>query len=153
MSVLYIIDSQVPDFQVLRASLPEDAEVIVLDVFDDGVEQIVRALDGRTGVDALHIISHGSSGMLRLGSTLVDAAYLAQNPQPWDRIGRSLTETGDILLYGCNVAAGEGGRAFVDQLARVTGADVAASDDAPAVRLWAGTGCWSNLSAVSMSSR
>lgn len=44
-------------------------------------------------------------------------------------IGSSLTETGDILLYGCNVAQGDVGVSFVNSLAQITGADVAASDD------------------------
>ena len=33
----------------------------------------------------------------------------------------------DILLYGCNVAAGKGGVAFVDSLSAITRADVAAA--------------------------
>ncbi|MFZ4526239.1 MAG: DUF4347 domain-containing protein [Chlorobium sp.] len=44
-------------------------------------------------------------------------------------MGSSLSPSGDILLYGCNVAAGAEGLAFVDALARLTHADVAASDD------------------------
>ena len=36
---------------------------------------------------------------------------------------------GDLLIYGCDLAATERGEQFVDSLARLTGADVAASDD------------------------
>jgi hypothetical protein len=32
-------------------------------------------------------------------------------------------------IYGCNLAASEDGKALVDSLARLTGTDVAASDD------------------------
>ncbi len=35
----------------------------------------------------------------------------------------------DILLYGCNVGADDDGQAFVESVARLTQADVAASDD------------------------
>jgi hypothetical protein len=42
-------------------------------------------------------------------------------------IGRTLTPDGDILLYGCDVARGEVGRTFIADLARLTGADVAAA--------------------------
>ena len=42
----------------------------------------------------------------------------------------ALTQDADILLYGCNVGEGAVGRGFVAQLASLTGADVAASDDA-----------------------
>ena len=41
----------------------------------------------------------------------------------------ALANDADLLLYGCDVAAGETGRAFVEQLAQSTGADVAASTD------------------------
>ena len=41
----------------------------------------------------------------------------------------TLTEDGDILLYGCNIAAGEEGEAFIEELAELTAADIAASDD------------------------
>lgn len=40
-----------------------------------------------------------------------------------------LTDTGDILFYGCNVAEGDQGQAFVDQLKALTSADIAASTD------------------------
>ena len=38
----------------------------------------------------------------------------------------SLTEDGDILLYGCDIAAGEEGEAFIEELAELTAADIAA---------------------------
>lgn len=44
-------------------------------------------------------------------------------------IGAALSEHGDILLYGCNVAEGAMGLQFIDALAQATGADVAASTD------------------------
>src|SRR5262249_40537568 len=41
--------------------------------------------------------------------------------------GNALKSTGDILIYGCDVAEGASGRKFVDTLSKLTGADVAAS--------------------------
>jgi hypothetical protein len=41
--------------------------------------------------------------------------------QQW---GQSLTATGDILLYGSNVAQGSAGKDFVQQISQLTGADV-----------------------------
>ena len=43
--------------------------------------------------------------------------------------GDALGDDADILFYGCNVAEGEIGEAFVAVLAELTGADIAASDD------------------------
>lgn len=39
----------------------------------------------------------------------------------------SLADDADILIYGCEVAAGLEGRLFIEQIARLTGADIAAS--------------------------
>ncbi|MBK8386284.1 MAG: DUF4347 domain-containing protein [Candidatus Accumulibacter sp.] len=45
-------------------------------------------------------------------------------------IGSSLTDSGDLLLYGCNVAQGDAGKLFIDSLAAaMSQADVAASND------------------------
>ena len=46
--------------------------------------------------------------------------------QQW---GKSLSESASILLYGCNIAAGESGLKFVQKISELTGANIAASDD------------------------
>ncbi|MBF0621207.1 MAG: DUF4347 domain-containing protein [Magnetococcales bacterium] len=43
--------------------------------------------------------------------------------------GDALSEDADILFYGCDVAAGDDGTAFVKGLSQLTGADVTASTD------------------------
>ncbi len=43
--------------------------------------------------------------------------------------GRALSADADILIYGCDVAQQRSGKALIDALARLTGADVAASED------------------------
>ena len=43
--------------------------------------------------------------------------------------GNALTETGDILFYGCNIAADSAGQSLLNNIAELTGADVAASED------------------------
>src|SRR5690606_28436430 len=44
-------------------------------------------------------------------------------------IGAALNADGDILLYGCQVAEGDAGARFLETLANLTGADIAASID------------------------
>lgn len=81
--------------------------------------------------DAIHILSHGAAGTLHLGSTSLTNNHL-DDPSIQTvlaKIGESLTVDGDLLLYGCNIAADAEGQRFVANLAAVTGADVAASDD------------------------
>ena len=105
-------------------------DIVMLDADEDGVAQIDRVLAGEHDLAAIHILSHGASGSIGLGSSRVDAGFLADHEAAVAGWGRALQADGDLLLYGCDVAAGEQGRAFLQQLARLTGADVAASDDA-----------------------
>ena len=56
-----------------------------------------------------------------------DTAALKANSSTLKSLGSHLTDTADILLYGCSTGAGEAGTNFVNTLANLTGADVAAS--------------------------
>ncbi|HYC01653.1 MAG TPA: DUF4347 domain-containing protein, partial [Azospirillaceae bacterium] len=123
------VDPRVADYQSLIAGARSGVEVVVLDAGQDGFAQIASYLEGRSGVQALHILSHGSAGSLQLGSGGIDGTTLQANATLLARIGGALTEDADILLYGCDVAAGETGVSFISTLAEMTGADVAASDD------------------------
>lgn len=125
---IVFIEDNVPDLDTLLHGFGAGKEVVVLDARADGLQQIVDALQGRSGIDALHIISHGAAGALNLGALTLDAASLNAHGAELQAIGASLKPGADILLYGCDVGAGQGA-SFVDQLAIATGADVAASND------------------------
>ena len=124
---IIFIDSRVTEYQSLLDGLPQPTEVFILDSESNGLTQMLDKLKGRSGVDALHLVSHGSQGALYLGSTVLDSANLASFGSQLAGIGDAMTPTGDILLYGCNVAQGDLGQTFIEQLAVLTRADVAAS--------------------------
>ncbi|MGB0712355.1 MAG: DUF4347 domain-containing protein, partial [Gammaproteobacteria bacterium] len=124
-----IIDPRVDGVEELVSSVSPAAQVFVLDRDRDPIDQISELLAGRSGVNAVHIVAHGGSGSLALGDTLVDSGTLAARSSEIASWGGSMSDTADILVYGCNVAEGDKGRAFVDQFSELTGADVAASED------------------------
>lgn len=126
---LLFVDSRVADKESLISSISSDSEYYVLDEERDGVAQMVDILAGRSGFDSIQIISHGSPGTITIGSTVLDNGTLTAYADHLAAIGRSLNDDGDLLLYGCNVGAGAVGESFVERLAEMTGADVAASDD------------------------
>ena len=128
-SKIVFLDGMVPDRDLLLSHLPADAECCLLDEGLDGIDQILTFISGRSGIDSIHLVSHGSPGSLRIGSTLLDFSNVGTYASRLAAIGAALQENGDLLLYGCDVGAGPGGAAFVRTLARFTGADVAASDD------------------------
>ncbi|MCZ0901261.1 DUF4347 domain-containing protein, partial [Microcoleus sp. HI-ES] len=79
-------------------------------------------------VDQVHVFSHGNSGSLQLGSTTLNSDNLSQYESQLQGWRNALSDQADILLYGCDVAAGSGSD-FVDRLGELTGADIAASTD------------------------
>lgn len=58
---LVIIDSAVPDKEVLLNALNDNVQVIELDADRDAVAQITTALSGASDFDAIHIVSHGNT--------------------------------------------------------------------------------------------
>jgi hypothetical protein len=125
---IVFIEDNVADIDTLIKGIGGGKEIVILDSTQDGVHQIAQALLGRGGIDAVHIMSHGSEGALSLGTLMLDAGKLDAYKGDLQAIGQSMSAGGDILLYGCNVGAGNGA-GFVQQLAIATGADVAASND------------------------
>ena len=133
---LLVIDNKVSNWQSLAAGVGNDTAVLILDSGSDGLMQIsdylttlAASAPDFTPLQSLQIISHGSAGNLLLGSSTVTTANLKQYTSQLAKIGSSLMATGDILLYGCNVAAGQSGLDFINQFAALTNADVAASND------------------------
>jgi Domain of unknown function (DUF4347) len=125
---IIFIDTRVADYKSLLVNIQPDTEVVILDPTKDGITQITESLLGKQ-YDSLHIVSHGSAGSLQLGSNYLNSGNLSQYASQLQQWKTSLTEEADILLYGCDVAAGETGVGFVQQLSQMTGADVAASND------------------------
>ncbi|GCL43650.1 DUF4347 domain-containing protein [Dolichospermum planctonicum] len=123
------IDPNVTDWQNLVNGVEPGSLVFIIDQTRDGIRQITDKLAALTDIDSVQIISHGGEGSLSLGSTQLNSATLNSYSSQLQQWGQSLTTTGDILLYGCDVAGGVIGKAFVQQISQLTGADVAASDD------------------------
>ena len=123
------VDARVEDYQSIVANVAINIEVHILNSEEDGIAQMAKILRGRQNLDSIQIISHGSSGSLSLGSTVLNDDNLAHHKNTLENIGASLSESGDILLYGCNVAKGDQGLHFINKLAEYTHADIAASDD------------------------
>ncbi len=127
------VDESADNYQFLASNLADSAEVIVLRRDGSELAQIGAAIEKYTSVgglvDAIHIFSHGSPGQLQLGSTVVNSGNLQQYARVFQTWRSRLHEGADIVLYGCEVGAGEIGQSFIQQLRQLTGADIAASAD------------------------
>jgi Domain of unknown function (DUF4347) len=123
------IDARVPDLHsVIDAAAPATL-IVVLRSDHDGFAQMASALHGVTGLQSISVVSHGSASELTLGSSTLSAGNLLDFARDLWAIGEALSHSGDVVLYGCNVGAGPSGEAFVSDLAKLVGADFAASDN------------------------
>ena len=132
---LIFIDAGVENSEQLLAGILEEKpdsnlEIRFLDASQDGVSQITDTLSSAKGkYDAIHIISHGDEGEIQLGNSWLDEDSLAANANAIASWSDALTDDADLLFYGCNLAGNEAGESFIESMAALTGADVAASED------------------------
>ena len=141
---LVFVDAAVADRETLLADLESqkaagrDIEIIEIGADDDGISLITAALAARDGIDAVHLLTHGGEAQVRLGNTVLSEATQALRSAEIGGWRTALSADADLLIYGCDVGAGEDGRALVAALAALTGADVAASIDATGAALLEG---------------
>ena len=132
-TAIVFIDGGVQDPQTLANAaadvLPDDAQIHILQGDSDGFDQINEILANHDQVDEIHIFGHGKAGEARLGTASLSLETLTTHSDTLAVLKDTLTEDGDILLYGCNIASGEEGGTFIEELAEITAADIAASDD------------------------
>ncbi|NND72255.1 MAG: DUF4347 domain-containing protein, partial [Rhodothermales bacterium] len=105
------------------------ALVYLLDTESSAMTQISQALINHEDLAAIHVVSHGSTGQLRLGNETIGSDNLANHADTIAQWGSALNDAGDILLYGCQVGGGGEGQEFLDDIAALTRADISASDD------------------------
>ena len=128
------VDEGVSDADVLLSEMSAirpgiERTVIRIHSDENGLAQIAEALKGHVDIDAIHILSHGDQAQLNLGSSSITRESLSEHSDDFQAIRNSLADDADLLIYGCNFGGGEAGARALRQLARMTGADVAASDD------------------------
>ncbi|MCG8324357.1 MAG: DUF4347 domain-containing protein, partial [Thiotrichales bacterium] len=76
------------------------------------------------------MFSHGATGRLLLGNAVLDQDSMSGvYADELSGISTALTDSADILIYGCNFAEGSPGLTAARMLSNLTGADVAGSED------------------------
>lgn len=127
-----LVDTSVKDYQDLARGIGAGIGIVEFDGSKDGLAQIAQWAATARGYDAIHILSHGSAGVVRLGTAVLTQESLADatTQAELSALGRALVTGGDVLLYSCDVASGISDRAFVKSLSATMGVDVAASSDA-----------------------
>jgi hypothetical protein len=126
---ILFVDSSLPDYQQIVSAAQTGVKVVVLDKTTDGIAQIASILKDYHNIDSISIVSHGDTGVLVLGSAVLHNGDLTQYQSQLQQIGAALKPNGEILLYGCDIGAGSAGRSFINGIANLTHAVVAASSN------------------------
>ncbi|MEC8859521.1 MAG: DUF4347 domain-containing protein [Pseudomonadota bacterium] len=126
---LVVIDAQVDGWQSIYQAASAETDVVLIEAGQSGIDVLMNALSVHSNLNAIHIFSHGRSGKVQLGTDWLDVNSLSSQPAVTESLAQSLASDGDLLLYGCEIAADSSGEQFVQLLAQLTGADIAASQD------------------------
>jgi hypothetical protein len=133
-----VVDAAVehPDFFLQRLRRNQRGFVVPP---DGTLETVTQHLATFHHLQAIHLITHGAPGELHVGQTRIRTELLTENFPQADAVNvRSLLAQwqtaivpgGDLLLYGCNIAANSAGKMLLTRLGKLTQADVAASTNA-----------------------
>ena len=124
------LDQMMTDLRVINENdSSRTLEFVVLDSSKDGIAQITSALLRYNGIDGMHIVSHGGTGQVQLGSTWLSINNLDIYRNAISAWQYSMSEQADILFYGCNLAGSEDGQRLLQEMSILTDSDVAASED------------------------
>jgi hypothetical protein len=134
---LVFLDSSIENLDQMTADLramgdadpSRTLEFVILDSTKDGIAQITSALLRYNGIDGMHIVSHGGTGQVQLGSTWLNVHSLDTYRNAIGAWQHSMSDKADILFYGCNLAGSEDGQLLLQEMSVLTDCDVAASED------------------------
>ncbi|PKU25885.1 Ig-like domain-containing protein [Telmatospirillum siberiense] len=128
------VDTSLDNWRQLVADIQASKPGMAIELIDggkDGLAQMAVWAESNSGYDAIHVLSHGSEGVIELGTNILTDAGLSNATIQAElaEIGHALNAGGDLLIYGCDLAAGTDGQKLITDLAADTGANVAASTD------------------------
>ena len=131
---LIFVDGAVENSSELIAELTnstsDEVQVFTLNSDSDGIEQMSLILAQYAGVKSVHLVSHGSAGRLNVGATQLDSQSITGHKESISSWDNALADNADILIYGCDLAANDDGRALVESIGLYANADISASNDA-----------------------
>lgn len=115
------INASLINASLINASLNESSNGL------DGLTEIHRVLNHNPALRELHLISHGRPGCIEFGSIGISRETLATNTAQVEMLSAIGDQIDQLVIYGCNVAAGDAGAEFLATLSRVMGCAITAS--------------------------
>jgi hypothetical protein len=124
---IVFVDPGISDLDTLLQGVRPGIETHLLTTDEPALVQMARAVAGRGGLEAIHVISHGKPGEVSFSAGAVATDDIERTAAELAGFGRALGADGALLIWACETGAGERGAAFLDALAQKTGVRVAAA--------------------------
>ncbi|NJM29613.1 MAG: DUF4347 domain-containing protein [Rhizobiales bacterium] len=121
------IDSGVENVSGLEAGMRSGVKAIVLNRHEPALDQMARALEGRSGVAGLHVFAHGSPGEVAFSAGRLTEETIGDAAASLGRIGAALAESATVKLWSCETGSGAAGQSFVSAFADGLARPVAAA--------------------------
>ncbi len=126
---LYIISGEGKEISDITNLLENKGSKIVSLSGKDGLKQLIenfRQNHKDSTYERIHLINHGSNDKLDIGTTKINSKNISYYKKQLEELGTYISDDGDIILWGCNIAETIEGEKLVDRLSIYTSADVAA---------------------------
>lgn len=107
---LTFIDTNIECPSLLIRAARSDADLVFLSRNRDGIEQIVRHLRGRGRLSSIHLLAEVVRGRLLLCGKALGLRELRERETDISRIGRSLANSGQLLVGAGRNPDGQGER-------------------------------------------
>src|SRR5947208_3496975 len=122
------IDRGVDDLETLLAGIRPDVEPILLSNDEPAPRQMARAVQGREGLEAIHVIAHGRPGEVSFRAGTLSLHTLQDSAADLGALGKVLGD-GGLNLWSCNVGEGRDGNNFINLMTSTVGARIATATD------------------------
>ncbi|URQ92795.1 Ig-like domain-containing protein [Pseudoalteromonas sp. SCSIO 43101] len=124
---ILFIDERVHDKALLLSNLKKNVLPIEISSVDDAFRKMVSIVKehGTNNLDRVTLLSHASPGELDFGNAKVDYEYIVSNEKVKELT--SLLDGKDLIILGCDIASGDIGHKYLQQLSSGSTLRIAAS--------------------------
>ncbi len=131
---LVLIDGSLAAQDAIARTAHTGAVVVIYDSRTDSSAEVLKratdlAMTRGSHFESVSIVSHGNAGTFELGYDKIDVELLARSAEQWRAFGKMMVAGGNMYLFACETGSGTIGTVLVDELGRLTGRDVFASQN------------------------
>ncbi|WP_462157485.1 DUF4347 domain-containing protein [Pseudoalteromonas sp. GB56] len=128
-SEILFIDERIERRDELLQNLNDNIKPVIVSSVEDAFKKMVLVIkeQGLNDLTRVSILSHGLAGQMNIGNNKIDYRYLTTNADVKEF--QSLLSGKELVLLGCDIASGDIGQKYLNELSADSSIHIAASDD------------------------